>query len=284
MVAESADVDIGRVKAFWQQNPVAAEAIGEKPGTAEFFRAFDALREADECEPYAISDTIHGYSTSRGLKVLDVGCGNGYVLFQYARHGAEVAGVDLTGAAVELSRKRFALGGLSGDFREVDGNSLPFPDNHFDIVCSMGVLHHVANPRPMADEMFRVLKPGGRLIAMLYHRSSWKNLVLLRLRRLFDPRYRGRTQQEALNMNDGAECPLALVYSRKGAAALFSRFSQIEFLLTQLSWRQFLMLPPLVRLAERYLPPSSQCWPARRLGWNLNIRAVKPAKPKALRT
>src|SRR5215831_11005665 len=157
MLAKKTNVDIGRVKAFWEQNPVAAGAIGEVPGTAGFFQAFDALREADECEPYAISDAIHGYSTSTGLKVLDVGCGNGYVLFQYARHGAEVAGVDLTGTAVDLSRKRFALCGLSCDFREVDGNSLPFPDNYFDIVCSMGVLHHVGNPRPMADEMFRVL-------------------------------------------------------------------------------------------------------------------------------
>jgi SAM-dependent methyltransferase len=276
MIAKRTDIDISRVKAFWELNPVAAEAIEEKPGTAAFFRAFDALRESDECEPYAISDAIHGYSTSRGLKVLDVGCGDGYVLFQYARHGAEVAGVDLTGTAVELSRKRFALGGLSGDFREVDGNSLPFPDNHFDIVCSMGVLHHISNPRPMVDEMLRVLKPGGRLIAMLYDRYSWKNLVLLRLRRLFDPRYRGKTQQEALNMNDGDACPLALVYSRKEAATLFSRFSQLESRLTQLSWRQLFMLPPLVKVAERYLPPSSECWPARWLGWNLNIRAVKP--------
>jgi len=225
MVAETTDVDIGSVKAFWEQNPVAAEAIEDELGTVGYFQAFDALREADECEPYAISDAIHGYSTSKGLRVLDVGCGNGYVLFQYARHGAEVAGVDLTRTAIELSRKRFALGGLSGDFREVDGNSLPFTDNCFDIVCSMGVLHHISNPRPMADEMFRVLKPGGRLIAMLYHRYSWKNLVLLRLRRLFDPRHRGKTQQEALNMNDGEECPLALVYSRKEAAALFLRFS-----------------------------------------------------------
>jgi cyclopropane fatty-acyl-phospholipid synthase-like methyltransferase len=72
------------------------------------------LREADDCERYAISETIHGYSTSRGLRVLDVGCGNGYVLFHYARHGTEVTGVVLTKAAFEMSRKRFALGGLPG--------------------------------------------------------------------------------------------------------------------------------------------------------------------------
>ena len=270
------DVRIENVKAFWEQNPVGAEAIDDERGTAEYFKAFDALREADACEPYAVSEAIHGYSAAKGLKVLDIGCGNGYVLYQYARHGAEVTGVDLTRMAVDLSRKRFALGGLSGEFLEVDGNRLPFPDAHFDIVCSMGVLHHVSNPRPMVDEIFRVLKPGGRLIVMLYYRYSWKNLVLIRLRRVFDPHFRGKSQQEALNMNDGDACPLALVYSRKEAVALFSRFAAFSFRLTQLSWRQLLLLPPLARLAERFLPPSSESWPARVLGWNLNIQATKP--------
>ncbi len=271
-------VQIGSVKAFWEQNPVAAENIAEEIGTAAYFRAFDAMRESDSCEPYAISETIHGYSSSKGLKVLDIGCGNGYVLFQYARHGAEVSGVDLTKRAVELSRKRFDFGGMPGEFFEVDGNNLPFADGHFDIVCSMGVLHHISDPKPMVSEIFRVLKPGGRLIVMLYYRYSWKNLVLIRLRRMFDPQFRGKRQQEALNMNDGAECPLALVYSRKEAAQLFCKFSHIEFTLTQLSWRQFFVLPPLVKLAEKYFPPSSKSWPARVMGWNLNIRAIKPVR------
>lgn len=274
------NVRLQSVKDFWEQNPVAAAGIAAELGTAEYFRAFDALREADECEPAALSERIHGYSASRDLKVLDIGCGNGYVLFQYARNGAEVTGVDLTATAIDLSRKRFALGGLPGTFVEVDGEHLPFPDNHFDIVCSMGVLHHISNPRPMVDEIHRVLRPGGRLIVMLYHRYSWKNLVLLRVRRLLDPRYRGKTQQEALNMNDGDACPLALVYSRGEATRLFHRFEGTEFLLTQLSWKQFLMLPPLVRLAQRFLSPSSESWPARWLGWNLNIRAIKPTSIK----
>jgi SAM-dependent methyltransferase len=113
-----------------------------------------------------------------------------------------------------------------------DGNNLPFPEESFDFVCSMGVLHHVSD----AAEMFRVLKPGGRLIAMLYHGPSWKNFVLLRLRCR-----RGRTQREALNLNDGDARPLALVYSRSEAARLFSTFSPIEFILARLSWRQLLV-------------------------------------------
>jgi SAM-dependent methyltransferase len=275
------EVEIGNVKAFWEKNPVAAAGISAELGTAEYFRAFDAMREEDGCEPYALSEKIHGYSSARGLKVLDVGCGNGYVLFQYARIGADVTGVDLTATAIDLSRKRFALGGLLGTFVEIDGEHLPFPDDHFDIVCSMGVLHHISNPQTTVDEIYRVLRPGGRLIVMLYHRYSWKNLVLLRVRRLLDPKFRGKTQQEALNMNDGDECPLALVYSRDEAARLFHRFADIEFSLTLLSWKQLLMLPPLVSLAERFLPPSSESWPARLMGWNLNIHAIKPTVKRA---
>jgi SAM-dependent methyltransferase len=277
----STEVEIGSVKEFWEKNPVAAAGIAAELGTAEYFRAFDAMREEDGCEPCALSEKIHGYSSARGLKVLDVGCGNGYVLFQYARNGAEVTGVDLTATAVDLSRKRFALGGLPGKFVEIDGEHLPFPDDHFDIACSMGVLHHISNPQTTVDEIYRVLKPGGRLIVMLYHRHSWKNLVLLRVRRLLDPKFRGKTQQEALNINDGDECPLALVYSRNEAARLFRRFVDIEFSLTLLSWKQLLMLPPLVNLAKRFLPPSSECWPARLMGWNLNIHAIKPAVKRA---
>jgi 2-polyprenyl-3-methyl-5-hydroxy-6-metoxy-1,4-benzoquinol methylase len=156
-----AQVPLARVQEFWNKNPVAASAIDASLGTPDFFRSFDRLREDDGCEPYAFSEMIHGYSQSAGCKVLDVGCGNGYVLAQYARHGASVFGVDITRTAVDLSRRRFELAGLSGTFSQIDGQRLPFPDASFDIVCSMGVLHHISDPSPLVDEMRRVLKPGG---------------------------------------------------------------------------------------------------------------------------
>lgn len=268
-------VTIDSVRTYWQANPVAAAGVAANPGTPEFFATFDAIREDDACEPYELSDRIHGYSSSQGLKVLDVGCGNGYVLSRYARKGAEVTGADLTGTAVDLSRKRFALDNLPGTFLETDGETLPFPDNSFDIVCSMGVLHHTANPAPMVREMHRVLKPGGRCIVMLYNRYSWKTVVLMRVRRLFDPQFKGKSQQEALNYNDGPDCPLARVYSRNEAKALLSEFTDHKFVKTQLSWKQLLMWAPLVKLAEKTLPPSSKSWPSRVMGWNLNILARK---------
>lgn len=271
----AARISNAQVREFWERNPVAASAIGAAPGTVEFFRTFDAIREADDCEPYEFSDRIHGYSRSAGKRVLDVGCGNGYVLAQYARHGAEVHGVDLTATAVGLSRRRFELAGLKGQFQSTDGNSLPFPDDFFDIACSMGVLHHIEDPRPMLAEMHRVLKPGGKLILMLYHRYSWKYLVILPLRRLFDPRYRGKTQAQAVNMNDGPDCPLAMVYSKREARRLLAKFADLRFRLNQLSWRQLIVWPWLVNRLTPLLPSCSESIFARHFGWNLYIEATK---------
>jgi SAM-dependent methyltransferase len=264
------------VKVFWEANPVAAAGISAQPGSREFFRVFDEIREADDCEPWAFSDQIHGYSQSAGLRVLDVGCGNGYVLGQYAKFGAAVSGVDLTQTAIDLSRTRFALAGFKGDFRLTDGERLPFDDNTFDIACSMGVLHHIEDPRPMVAEMHRVIKPGGRIILMLYYWGSWKYHVVLRLKRLFDPRYRGKSQAEALNMNDGPECPLAKVYTKSQTLGLLNDFTGHHFELNQLSWRQVLLVPNLERWLQPVLPNANRNFLARTIGWNLYVTATKP--------
>ncbi len=268
-------VSNAEVKAFWESSPVAAEGIHAIPGTAEFFKAFDTLREADDCEPWEFSNYIHGYSEAAGSRVLDVGCGNGYVLAQYARLGADVAGVDLTQTAVDLSKARFALAGLKGEFALTNGERLPYADGSFDIVCSMGVLHHIENPRPMLSEMRRVLRPGGRIILMLYHQRSWKYHVVFRVKRLLDPRYRGKSQAEALNMNDGGSCPLAKVYTREQARALLGGFVDHRFELNQLSWRQLLLVPGLDRFLRPVLPAANRNIFARTMGWALYITATK---------
>ncbi len=269
-------VSNAEVRHFWERNPVAAAAIPAEPGSRAFFEAFDALREAEHVEPYPFSNRMHGYESSAGKRVLDVGCGNGYVLAHYARNGGKVHGIDLTETALRLSRRRFELAGLEGAFRLTDGEAVPYPDGHFDIVCAMGVLHHIEEPRPMVAEIYRVLKPGGRIILMLYYRYSWKYIVVLRLKCVFDPRYRGRSLAEALNMNDGADCPFVKVYSKSEARELLNRFQDVRLVLNQLSWKQLLLNPPLARLLEPVLPTCSESVFARYLGWNLYVQAIKP--------
>lgn len=269
------NVSNASVRDYWEAHPVAAAALTVEPGDPDYFRQFDLLRERPDCEPPWVGEAVHGYRGARGLRVLDVGCGNGYVLSRYASQGAEAHGIDLTEQAVRLSRQRFALAGLEGVFQTTDGDHIPYGDDRFDIVCAMGVLHHVADPRPMLAEMHRVLKPGGRLILMLYHRHSHRNLILFPLLKLLHPRYRGRTLQQIRNANDGEGCPLALVYSRRQAAALLTAFEGIGFRVNQLGWHDLFGHTPLSRWLERRWPDLSHSFYARTFGWNLYVSARK---------
>src|SRR5205823_7426980 len=85
-----------QIREFWQAHPVADSQIRARQTLYDYFREFDNLRESPDVEPYAFSNSIHDYEGSTGQRVLDYGCGNGYVLGQYARNGAEVSGVDVT--------------------------------------------------------------------------------------------------------------------------------------------------------------------------------------------
>ena len=61
---------------------------------------------------------------------------------RFASAGAVYTGIDLTSAASALARRRFELFKLRGNFAVADAENLPFPDHHFDLVYSHGVLHH----------------------------------------------------------------------------------------------------------------------------------------------
>lgn len=270
---------VRRIRSFWEREPVGAAAIDAEPGTEAFFDAFDAIREDADCEPPDLQERVYGLSRAAGLRVLDYGCGNGYVLQQFARHGAEVHGIDLTDRAVALSEARFRARGLTGRFTRGDGLTIPYPDATFDVVTSMGVLHHIPDPRPVLAEINRVLKPGGRFVLMLYYARGWHSLVLFRLKRLIVPRYRGKSQAEAINMVDGDDNPYGAVYSRAGAAALLEAAGfRVEWSeVYELSWRQLLLVPGLWQAAEALFGPLSRTWIARRLGWCLYLRAGKRA-------
>lgn len=100
-----------------------------------------------------------------GLRVLDAGCGRGEVLLACARAGAEVAGMDYSEAAVEISRE--TLADVPGaDVRQGSIEALPWPDGHFDRALLGDVIEHLDPDQ--ADralrELHRVLRPGGLLL------------------------------------------------------------------------------------------------------------------------
>jgi 2-polyprenyl-3-methyl-5-hydroxy-6-metoxy-1,4-benzoquinol methylase len=221
MMSQSARL-IEQVREFWEAHPVAAAAIPYSLGTPEYFRYYDRLRETNESVEFSYA--LHEYLRFAGRSVLDVGCGNGYVLSKYAREGAQAYGIDLTGTGIDLTSKRFALHGLKGTFAQASAEDLPFPDRTFDCVCAMGVLHHTPEPARAVDEIFRVLKPNGRLILMVYHRNSAFYRFTFPLRSFVT----GKSRRQLAREVDGGGNPKGDVYSKSELRRLLSNFRELE--------------------------------------------------------
>lgn len=105
----------------------------------------------------------------RGKTVLDVGCGMGRFAEVAAAHGARVVGVDLS-VAVEAAQRN--LGDLPDTaFLQADVFNLPFRPESFDLIYSIGVLHHTPDTRAAFAMLPRLLRPGGRIAIWVYSRE-----------------------------------------------------------------------------------------------------------------
>jgi ubiquinone/menaquinone biosynthesis C-methylase UbiE len=103
---------------------------------------------------------------TKGLKVLDLGCGDGTTALPEARLGADVLGVDIATNLVEAGNKRAKEEGLTNcKFQEGDASNLhELKDHKFDLVVSIFGAMFAPKPFDVAKEMVRVTRPGGRII------------------------------------------------------------------------------------------------------------------------
>lgn len=106
-----------------------------------------------------------------GSRVLDVGCGPGtdtILLAQLVGENGQVFGVDHDAKMIAAANARADKAGVIGwvEHRIADSSKLPFDDNYFDACRAERLFQHLHNPHPTFDEMVRVTKPGGRVVAM----------------------------------------------------------------------------------------------------------------------
>jgi ubiquinone/menaquinone biosynthesis C-methylase UbiE len=260
-----------RAREQWGQDPCGAVHGREHEfGTREFFDSVEHHRYT-EYAPWM--PEVMGFNKFAGKRLLEVGCGMGTDLLQFARGGARCTGVDLTPRSVEITRHRFSLYGQRGNFLITDGERLPFEDRSFDVVYSNGVLHHTPDTEKAIAEVHRVLRPGGIAKVMLYHRNSlayWAELVLRR-GVLGGEFLRGRSMDDVMSRwveySEHGGRPLVKVYSQREARALFRMFSEVKTEIEQ-------MTRPELRVFKN-LPESLFRRLRRRMGWNVIITAKK---------
>src|SRR5258708_10304828 len=94
-----------------------------------------------------------------GLRVLDIGCGGGFLAEEFAAAGCRVTGVDPSPASVSAARAHAASRGLPIDYQVGAGEELPVPDAAFDVACCCDVLEHVSDLDRVISETARVLRP-----------------------------------------------------------------------------------------------------------------------------
>ena len=102
------------------------------------------------------------YSRDGRLRLLDIGCGTGAMLDMLAPFG-EVVGADFAPQALEFCRARGRENDRHYPLTRADVRRLPFADDSFDAVTAMDVIEHIDDDKAASSEIFRVLKPGGRL-------------------------------------------------------------------------------------------------------------------------
>jgi len=125
----------------------------------DFTRIAETMRESGEALVAKIGITA-------GLKVLDLGCGDGTTAIPEARLGAQVVGVDIAGNLVDAGNRRAQAQGLTNIcFREGDAtNLIELADGSFDVVVSIFGAMFAPTPFDVAREMVRVTRPGGRIV------------------------------------------------------------------------------------------------------------------------
>ncbi len=163
-----------KVQAFWDGEPCESPSSHSPEGSHQFF-------EEIERERYLHAPSIPSFaqfSRWHGKRVLEIGTGLGTDFLQFARAGADVYGIDLSGHSLKLAKEMMHLYGKPANIVQADAEDLPFPSNFFDLVYSWGVIHHSPAPPKVVEEIYRVLKPGGVLKAMLYNRHSVTALAL----------------------------------------------------------------------------------------------------------
>lgn len=170
MIVPQLDPD-GQAKAgvrdFWNEAS-CGEALLLPSEDREGFAA--QSRERYKLEPYI--DELARFDHTSGKAVLEIGVGLGADHQRFAEAGATLSGIDLTPRAIEHTRHRLQLFGFSSNLQVGDAENLPFADNSFDVVYSWGVIHHSPDTPKAAQEILRVLKPGGRFAVMIYQRRS----------------------------------------------------------------------------------------------------------------
>lgn len=117
----------------------------------------------------------------RSARLLDLGCGGGYLSEELAAWGCQVVGIDPSGRSIRSALDHAAPQNLSIDYLQARGEALPFSSHSFDAVCCCDVLEHVVDYGVLIGEIARVLRRDGLFFFETINRSPISWLVMIKI-------------------------------------------------------------------------------------------------------
>jgi 2-polyprenyl-6-hydroxyphenyl methylase/3-demethylubiquinone-9 3-methyltransferase len=120
----------------------------------------------------------HGFRPLERKTALDVGCGAGLLAEPLARLGAQVTAIDAAPELIEVAKAHAEGQGLAIDYRAIGVEAV---DGRFDLVTSMEVIEHVADPQAFIDSLANLLADGGLMILSTPNRTAWSKLLTITL-------------------------------------------------------------------------------------------------------
>jgi SAM-dependent methyltransferase len=136
---------------------------GAEPFTLQWFLDIESARHSryGNWIPRLLEFVKHSGETLLGL-----GNGLGTDWVQYARHGAQVISCCPSAEQLALIQRNFTLRGLHGVFLHANPTAIPLEPASIDVICIWDLLEEIANPTAVIDEIYRLLKPGGKVLAV----------------------------------------------------------------------------------------------------------------------
>jgi len=255
---------IEEVREYWNSHLNCTQFLIDKRVTIGSDEFYCLLEESMRRYRYKEKLFSQLANECEGQRLLEIGCGLGIELAKLGQLGFDVTGIDLSTRAVQLSDNYLKRRKVKGRTLVQNAEKMAFSDDTFDVVYSSGVLQHTPNIYNAISEIWRVLKPSGKVLIVLYHRNSWFYL----LHKL------SRTKIEF----EDEDAPIINAYTRTELKSLFSRFRNVkiscEYFHPEHTKRQGLL--PI--LFNSIFIPIMKVIPSvisRQFGWHLVLVGIK---------
>ena len=247
---------IQEVESYWNNRPCNIRHSDKEIGTEDYFNEVEKRKYMVEPHIPAFAD----FPKWKGKKVLEIGCGIGTDAVNFVRAGADYTGVELSEKSLSITKQRFDIFKLKGQFYLADSEELSkiLPQQKFDLIYSFGVIHHTPKPRNVINQ---IINNTSELRIMLYTKNSWKSFMI----------ECGLDQPEAQS-----GCPIAYTYTEADIIKLLPEFEILDM-------HQDHIFPYQISKYVNYeyeLQPWFQAMPEKmfktlekKLGWHLLIKA-----------